>query len=87
MTSRISKGAFADLGVPLAPDSGMDTVLFIEQREEMIDGVSTVLLTCMGITDDELELCKTKSVAAVVAQLQMQGYYPFTNPARTQLTK
>ena len=93
----ISQLAAYTLEVPLQPwdtmtiapalpdDSNISDALFVPYAEFEVRTKKCGLLLCLGLTEAELNYCRTVDCDPVIDKLKEAGEYPFTTPGRASV--
>lgn len=71
-----------DIGASLPPPSKLSSFLFTPTARLTVDGRPAAVMLCLGITADEVELCREKGADELIARLKRAGVYPFTDLTR-----
>jgi hypothetical protein len=85
--AKLNPGETMDIGPALPPGSNISALWFTEpdppcQTFEVL-GIRSGILLCVGITSDELGVCRSKGPGQLSAQLKVAGVFPFTDLNRT----
>ena len=89
LESKLSPGETMDIG-PATPD-GSSVSAFLFCRPELshptftVQGVRCGLLLCIGITDEEIAVCKGEGSKRVLTRLKEAGIFPFTDLNRASV--
>jgi hypothetical protein len=82
----LNPGETMDISSAVLPDGATVTAfLFLEYRQFKIRDRKAGILLCIGVTAEELALCRTGKCKAVEKALRNQGVYPFTDLARASV--
>jgi hypothetical protein len=83
-------GDTMDIGPALPEGSTIAALLFtkpdLPQETFTIRGVKGGILLCVGITEDELRLCRAGQTERVLAELRRTGVFPFTDLQRRSIS-
>ncbi len=79
LEAELKPGDTMDIG-PAAPEgSTIVALLFLEYARFKVRGKKAGLLLCLGITADELAVCRQGQCAEVERALKKEGVYPYTD--------
>lgn len=87
LEEKLEPGETMDIG-PAAPDgSTIAALLFLEYARFKVRGKKAGLLLCIGITADELKMCRKGRRADVEQALKKARVYPYTDLYRQSVLK
>lgn len=87
LESQLEPGDTMDIG-PATPDrSTIAALLFQEYGRFSVRGQKAGLLLCIGITADELKVCRKGRRAEVEQAMKIAGVYPYTDWYRQSVLK
>ena len=90
MEDVLEVGETMDIGPALPEGSTIVALLFttpdLPQERFTVRGVTAGILLCVGITEDELRLCRGGQTERVLADLRRAGVFPFTDLQRRSIS-
>lgn len=78
----VNPGQTMDIGEVTPSGSTISAFLFQEYARLVVEGRACGILLCIGITREELELCRQGRAAEVTEALRLNGVHPFTDLER-----
>jgi hypothetical protein len=78
----LQDGDTMDIAAAMPEDSTITGLLFVKYRQFKVGDAPAGTLLCIGITESELDHCRTFGPEAVLAELKSQGVYPYTDTQR-----
>jgi Suppressor of fused protein (SUFU) len=85
LEAALDAGETMSIGSAVPPGSAVQAFLFQDIARTTFRGQSAGVLLCIGITADELEACRAGRTEDVLAALQAQGVFPFTDLRRSSV--
>jgi hypothetical protein len=87
LQAKLNPGETMGLGPAAPPGSTITALLFLEYARFTVRGKSAGLLLCLGITADELKVCRKGRYKEVVEALKKADVFPYTDLHRPSAVK
>ena len=87
LEAQLNPGETMDIGSAAPEGSNISALLFLELAQFEVLGRPAGVLLCIGLTPEELSVCRDGKVSEVESALRSKGVYPYTDHARTSVFK
>ena len=87
LEAELNPGETMDIGPATPPGSTIAALLFLEYARFTVRGKQAGLLLCLGITKDELKVCRKGRHQEIVEALKKANVFPYTDLSRPSAVK